>query len=1450
MENISSCGDDAFGPQVKHCRGGFDFTLFFEECFFSIVPSALLLLALPLRYNQLRQSRIRKVARSWLYWAKLIFGQAFGVIQLSLLVVWFLPHAPRTRASLAAAGLAFFSSVGLLFLSHWEHVFSVYPSNILNIALSVSLLFDVVRVRSLWLASNTAIAGLYTASIILKMIWFYLESQSKRTYFLNQREHHGEEEVHGLYNRTFFWWVNSYLCLGFKRILSVDDLPHLDQTISSEILHRQLIRRCTQVMKASRTSRSALAYSTIWTFKSSIIWASIARLAVIGLTYCQPFLITALTDYVQNVNPSKNDGYGLIGGFALVFFLKGSLIQFAQAFSCLYQHHNFRLTTKIRGALVSLIFEKTLTLAFDEISDAAALTLMSNDIDNIAFGVQNMHEIWASPVETGIALFLLQRQVSWAAAVPAFVSVVTFVSTHFLSKSTPSRQKSWMQAVRQRVAFASSYLNNSATIKMLGIQDSLSSILQQFRIKELSRQKKFRHMMIKMNLLAGTITNLCPVLTLGIYTGIALHTGSSPLTASSAFTTLSIVSLLSSPLSNLIYSGPKVTGALECFQRIQEYLMAESKLDDRIISHPQHSMAASQVEESELEAFLELQAMNVSALGPEIIDLVHIYQAAFGWQRQEAAILSDVNIKIPPSSLTLLVGHVGSGKSTLLKAILGEVPCLKGFIHVNITEISFCDTKTWIRNRSIRDNICHPLPYDEQWYRTVISSTTLDRDIDALPQKDHTVIGSNGLSMSGGQRQRIAIARAAYARTKLAIFDDSLSALDTATSALVFTRVFGSQGILRQNGTAVILATHDWNFLTDADNVIILGDGKIREQGPPRELKTFKARELEVSTESSVPFQGLSQGIQVNTPFTNITELNEKFARKQGDLRDYAYYFRASGGWSMILYAGALTIGVFCAQFTNLWVQWWADENLRTPFGQFSQYISVYAILATAGAGIWAFCMWLVFCRIVPTSSSKIHEFLVNKVKKAPLHWFTATDSGVILNRFSQDMTLVDRSLPAEFLKTSSNFIQCLMSATFICVGAKLMAPLILLTVFAIYWIQKFYLRTSRQLRFLDLEYKSPLFTQFTETLDGLITIRAFGWQHSFQEEHKHLLLQSQKPYYFLFVVQRWLTLVLDLLVAGIAVMLAILSVFTPDIGPVGVSLISLITFNQQLAELINFWTLMETSIGAITRVRTFEKVPTEDLPLENQYPPVTWPLEGSIIFQDTSMAYELTAHPVLRNIALNIPAGSKLGICGRTGSGKSSLILALLRMIEIQSGDIIIDGISLQSCPRDMIRSKITVIPQEPVLFPGTIRENIGAFKSLDDHRALRALEKVELKGHVMEYGGLDAKMDDLPLSAGQRQLICLARAIVMKQNILLLDEVTSHVDDTTDRLMQQVIRQEFSGCTIVAVAHRAHTLLDFDRIAVIDDGKVIEYDTPAALLSTAGPLFSRLCDLRRSIQ
>lgn len=519
-------------------------------------------------------------------------------------------------------------------------------------------------------------------------------------------------------------------------------------------------------------------------------------------------------------------------------------------------------------------------------------------------------------------------------------------------------------------------------------------------------------------------------------------------------------------------------------------------------------------------------------------------------------------------------------------------------------------------------------------------------------------------------------------------------------------------------------------------------------------------------------------------------------------------------------------------------------------------YISVYAILATIGSTLWALCMWLMFCRIVPKTSSRLHEYLVTKIQNAPLWFLTSTDNGITLNRFSQDMALVDRSLPADFLKTTNNFVQCLMSVIFISVGAKYLASFIPVAGFVIYLIQKFYLRTSRQLRQLDLETKSPLYTHFTETISGLTTIRAFGWERYFQEEHQKLLQASQRPFFALFVVQRWLILVLDLFVAGVAIMLCILAVFVQNIGPIGVSLISLVTFSQQLAELVNFWTSMETSIGSITRIRHFERtVPSENLPSEDQYPPSIWPSDGRLVFNNISAGYTLTGQPVLRNISLTVESRTKLGICGRTGSGKSSLILAILRMVEVQSGQLTIDGLNLLTCPREIVRNRVTVIPQEPLLLSSrSVRDNLTGFSTpadttatINDLTILEALEKVQLRDQVESCGGgLDAKIEDIALSAGQKQLLCLARAIIMKRNILLLDEATSNVDQRTDDLMQRVIHNEFSLCTIIAVAHRVKSLTDFDMIAVVDEGRIVEYDSPGKLLSRSGSLFRQFYDIQ----
>lgn len=387
------------------------------------------------------------------------------------------------------------------------------------------------------------------------------------------------------------------------------------------------------------------------------------------------------------------------------------------------------------------------------------------------------------------------------------------------------------------------------------------------------------------------------------------------------------MSLVSSPLSNLVYSGPRVTGALECFQRIQAYLVARSRNDDRIIDH-QHVSSGSETGAEDIK-LLELQltkAGDGGALRSRLFRTekdVQIYQADFSWDRNSAATLLNVDLKCPDSSLTMIVGPVGSGKSMLLKAILGETLCVKGFIHIKIPNIAFCDAKPWICNGSIRDNICKPLPYEEEWYQTVLHACALDHDIKILPQKDLTIIGSNGMATSGGQRQRISIARAIYARKRLAIFDDVLSALDAKTSEQVFTRVFGEQGVLHRHGVTSILTTHAVKFLAFANQAIVLQDGKILEQGPPRKLQVWNTYLLDKNTSTSVlKLAEESQlAVQNNKPQVHddpgSDESEKEMERKLGDLSVYAYYLRAAGFGKISLYFTCLVIGVFCSQFPS-----------------------------------------------------------------------------------------------------------------------------------------------------------------------------------------------------------------------------------------------------------------------------------------------------------------------------------------------------------------------------------------------------------------------------------------------------------------------------------------------------------------------------------------------------
>lgn len=434
-------------------------------------------------------------------------------------------------------------------------------------------------------------------------------------------------------------------------------------------------------------------------------------------------------------------------------------------------------------------------------------------------------------------------------------------------------------------------------------------------------------------------------------------------------------------------------------------------------------------------------------------------------------------------------------------------------------------------------------------------------------------------------------------------------------------------------------------------------------------------------------------------------------------------------------------------------------------------------------------------------------------------------------------MTVLDAELPYSLIDLMSSISSSVMAAILMCISAGYFAATMPPVILSVWVLQKYYLRTSRQIRLLDLEAKSPLYSHFIESLSGLVTIRAFGWAQAFQKLNLTLLDVSQKPYYLLLCIQRWLALILDLLVAALAVILMTLVVkLRSDISPgyVGLALLNVMGFNELLAQIIKNWTQLETSFGAIARLKTFSATTAnENLPGESSSVPDSWPSRGQIEFKNVSASYTPGGDLVVKNLSMSIAAGEKVGICGRSGSGKSSLITTLFRMLELTpESKITIDGIDITTLPRQLVRERLNAIPQEPFFIRGTIRSNADPYHRHSDTAIIQAIQKVHLWALVQAKGGLDAELNAEFFSHGQRQLFCLTRAVLRRGKVVVLDEVTSSVDSRSDELMQRVIRDEFKDATILVVAHRLDTILDFGRIALLGGGELKELDTPTNLL------------------
>ncbi|KAG8664561.1 uncharacterized protein FPOAC1_013342 [Fusarium poae] len=1379
---------------------------------------------------------------------------------------WTQPSAVATKASLPAASLSFVASISLLGLSYIEHVYSYRPSTVLNLFLLFSVLFDATRTRTLWLQGYNRPAAITSlVATVVKILLLAIEAIDKRGFLRPQYRGLPSEVTSGVFSHWLFSWQIPLFRTGYSQNLQIESLFPLEKHFKSSYLQNQLQDAWG---KASKKGDYALMSTVFKSLKRPLLVIVFPRLCFIGFTFCQPFLISATLRWAERDSNSDDmsQGYGLIGAWFLVFVTTGQ-----------YQHMTVRATTMARGQLISMLYDKATDISITTANPTAALTLMSADIERIDAGWRTAHDVWANLIEIVIAVYLLGRQLGLACLIPVGAAIFSIVGSVIAVSFVMARQAIWLEAIERRISVTSQMLGSMKGVKMCGLSSVLGTRIQAMREEELHISGKFRRLLIWNMVLAYLAPIFAPILSFMTYSLLAQSEGGKGnLDTNRMFTSLSLFALLQDPLASFVTALSSFMGSVGSFVRIQAFLNSEPRADDRMIQGRGNisGSLASKTSTSEHENGYVSPSTEPKVLLNEPLkgsldgNSFAMKDASFGYDKNEKPVLSNIDAVVPSGKLTLVVGPVGSGKSTFLKALLGEVGIIEGSVHVSNPDVAFCDQTPWHMNGTVRDSIIafsHP---DERWYQKVLEVCALKQDLAQLPKGDLSTIGSKGIVLSGGQSQRVSLARAVYAQRPTIILDDVFSGLDAHTEEAVFHNLLGTHGVIRDLNTTVIIASSRSNRLPYADHIICLdGTGTNCIQGSFEKLIVWDNYVSRSSASAGDGTQLKAPGA-APTPASAPHELVDALAtldaalidpeedsasRRTGDVAIYMYYIRAIGWIPTMVFVLAICAYIFCQSFPTIWLNWWAAANTKEPFTKLGYYLGIYAMLGGLSIFFLVLSTWQMIVTMVPLSGNNFHQSLLNTVLNAPMSFFAATDTGATINRFSQDLQLIDMDLPLSALNTFATFVLCIAGMILIAVGSYYTAiafPFLLATL----WIvQHTYLRTSRQLRFMDLEAKSPLYALFTESVTGLATLRAFGWRDALEKRHHELLDRSQRPFYLLYAVQRWLTLVLDMIVTVIAVLVVVLVTQLRGILPaglIGVALVNIIQFSQHLKLLMTFWTTLETHIGAISRIKSFTTdIASEHEPQEKEQPPSIWPSKGTIVFDQVWAGYKESEH-VLKNVSLSIEAGQKIGICGRTGSGKSSMVSSLFRMVDIHDGRILVDGLDISTIPREEIRTRLVGVPQDAFLIEGSsVRLNTDPAEGLTDAAIEEALKAVELWDIVTKKGGLDVPIEELHLSHGQKQLFCIARAMIRPSPIVILDEATSSVDARVDELVQCLVRERFQDRTVISVVHKLKSALDdFDMVAVLDAGELQEFGPPRELLAK-GPQASAFASMYKSL-